>query len=326
MRNVFVTGGAGFIGSNFIRHLAAYDPNLHIVNYDALTYAGLGCNLSDLPFRCDYTFYHGDICDGKQVRKLLDAHHIDTLINFAAESHVDRSILSSEPFIQTNVVGVRVLLDCALKTGVERFVQVGTDEVYGSLDMDSPGSVETNLLKPRSPYAASKAAADLLALSYYHTHGLHVCVTRSSNNYGKYQYPEKVIPLFITNLIDGKKVPLYGDGLNVRDWLYVDDNCKAIRIVAEKGKAGEIYNIAGECELSNIDLTKRIIRAMELEYTPEYIDYVEDRKGHDRRYSMNCDKIFNEFGWCSMVSFADGLDYTVEWYKEHESWWRPLKK
>jgi len=326
MKNVFVTGGAGFIGSNFIRHLFKKNPKLHVVNYDDLTYAGNLKNLEFLPKYSDYVFAKGNICCGRWVSALLRSHKIDTIINFAAESHVDRSIDSSGLFMQTNVMGTRALLDSALECGVKRFIQIGTDEAYGSLNEDSPSSVETDLLKPRSPYAASKAAADLLALSYFHTHGLPVIVTRSSNNYGAYQYPEKVIPLFITNILQGKKVPVYGKGLNIRDWLHVEDNCEAIRLVAEKGTPGEIYNIAGNNEIPNIKLTRLIIQAMGIEAWAGHLVYVEDRKGHDWRYSMNCEKIFNELGWEPRILFDEGLVNTINWYKENESWWKPLVK
>lgn len=324
MKNVFVTGGAGFIGSNFIRHLVKHNPNLHIVNYDDLTYAGNKHNLDDLPKSANYVFVRGNICTGRWVSALLRQHEIDTIINFAAESHVDRSIDNSGLFVQTNVMGTRSLLDCALECRVGRFIQIGTDEVYGSLGEDSPSSVETDLLKPRSPYAASKAAADLLTLSYYHTHGLHVCVTRSSNNYGQYQFPEKVIPLFITNILQGKKVPVYGKGLNIRDWLHVEDNCEAIRLVAEKGMPGEIYNIAGNHEICNIVLTRMIIEMMGIEAWAGQVEYVEDRKGHDWRYSMNCKKIQKELGWFPRIDFDEGLAMTILWYKENEKWWKKL--
>ncbi len=322
MKNVFVTGGAGFIGSNFIRHLVKHNPDLHIVNYDDLTYAGNEHNLDDLPKSAGYVSARGNICRAQWVSALLRRHGIDTLINFAAETHVDRSIAHSGNFVQTNVVGTRTLLDCALECGVGRFIQIGTDEVYGSLKDNSPSSVETDLLKPRSPYAASKASADLLALSYFHTHGLMVCVTRSSNNYGAYQFPEKIIPLFITNILQGKKVPVYGTGLNIRDWLHVEDNCEAIRLVAEKGTPGEIYNIAGNRELCNIDLTWMIIAFMGIRDWKSHVDYVEDRKGHDWRYSMNCEKIRNELGWGSNIRFEEGLATTINWYKNNEDWWR----
>jgi dTDP-glucose 4,6-dehydratase len=321
MKNVFVTGGAGFIGSNFIRHLFKTDPTVKVINYDDLTYAGNKHNLDDLDSSLNYIFARGNICCGRWVTSLLNNHNIDTIINFAAESHVDRSIENSGLFVHTNVMGTRVLLDCALECGVNKFVQIGTDEVYGSLGNDAISSVETDILIPRSPYAASKAAADLLALSYYHTHGLQVCVTRSSNNYGPYQFPEKVIPLFITNILQGKKVPVYGKGLNIRDWLHVDDNCEAIRLVAEEGRAGQIYNIAGNCEIRNIDLTRMIIQSMGITDWGNHVEHVNDRKGHDWRYSMDCDKIRNEFGWEPKVPFDEGLPMTILWYKENELWW-----
>ena len=324
MKNIFVTGGAGFIGSNFIRHLIAHNPDLHIVNYDCLTYAGNLTNLNGLPTDAHYTFVGRNICRMASVMATLRGHHIDTIINFAAESHVDRSIDAGEQFIRTNVVGTSMLLECALRHSIKMFVQIGTDEVYGSLEEGSPSSVETDLLMPRSPYAASKASADLLALSYFHTHGLPVCVTRSSNNYGAYQYPEKIIPLFITNILRGKKVPVYGEGRNIRDWLHVEDNCRAIECVMMNGRPGEVYNIAGGNEIRNIELTERVLTLLGKQDWQLFVDYVKDRKGHDWRYSMNCDKIRNELGWQPQVLFEDGLRDTVKWYERNETWWKRL--
>ena len=324
MKNILVTGGAGFIGSNFIHYLVKNRPDLHIVNYDALTYAGNLLNLDMLPESADYVFAYGDICDKERVVSVIHTENIDTIINFAAESHVDRSIKDSKHFVQTNVMGVQTLLECAVDHNVELFVQIGTDEVYGSLDEDSPGSIETDPLKPRSPYAASKASADLMALSYYHTHGLPVCVTRSSNNYGAYQYPEKIIPLFITRLLTRGKVPVYGEGLNIRDWLYVEDNCRALWSVMENGVPGEIYNIAGNHELRNIDLTKMMMWRMGVGDWESQVEFVEDRKGHDWRYSMDCGKIKRELGWIPRIPFDVGLAMTIEWYKTYEEWWGAL--
>lgn len=324
MKNIMVTGGAGFIGSNFIRHLLQTDPKVNVVNVDLLTYAGHIENLIDIPNYKRYLFYQYDICDGDRISSLMRRYQIDTVINFAAESHVDRSIESSQQFVRTNVVGTQVLLDCALNHGIGRFVQIGTDEVYGSLEKDSPSSIETDPLAPRSPYSASKASADLLALSYFHTHGLPICVTRSSNNYGTYQHPEKVIPLFITNVLGGKKVPMYGDGTNIRDWLHVRDNCEAIRLVAEKGTSGEIYNIASGNEIRNIDLTKMLLWGMGISEWGKHVEYVPDRKGHDWRYSMVCDKIREELGWVPKMAFDEGLKGTIEWYRVNVDWWKGL--
>ena len=324
MRRILVTGGAGFIGSNFIQHLVAHNPDLYIVNYDCLTYAGNLTNLNGLPTDAHYTFVGRNICRMASVMATLRGHQIDTIINFAAESHVDRSIDAGEQFIRTNVVGTSMLLECALRHSIKMFVQIGTDEVYGSLEEGSPSSVETDLLMPRSPYAASKASADLLALSYFHTHGLPVCVTRSSNNYGAYQYPEKIIPLFITNILRGKKVPVYGEGRNIRDWLHVEDNCRAIECVMMNGRPGEVYNIAGGNEIRNIELTERVLTLLGKQDWQLFVDYVKDRKGHDWRYSMNCDKIRNELGWQPQVLFEDGLRDTVKWYERNETWWKRL--
>lgn len=325
MKNILVTGGAGFIGSNFIRYLIHTNPELYIINLDALTYAGNLDNLADLSPTDHYKFVMGDISNQTTVMGTVRVNHIDTIINFAAESHVDRSVdYRSRVFVKTNVVGVGVLLNIALKVGIEKFIQIGTDEVYGSLEEESPSSVETDVLNPRSPYAATKASADLLALSYYHTHGLPMCITRSSNNYGAYQYPEKIIPLFITNILRGKKVPLYGDGRNIRDWLHVEDNCEGIAQVLWHGRPGEIYNIAGGNEVRNIDLTYRILEIMGMDCYDAHINRVTDRKGHDWRYSMNCTKIKRELDWEPRRGFDEGLVKTVRWYKDNEAWWKKL--
>jgi dTDP-glucose 4,6-dehydratase len=318
---VMVTGGAGFIGSNFVRRIV--DGSLsginHITVLDKLTYAGTLTNLEMLP-KESFEFVQGDIVDSDLVNSLASRH--DAIVNFAAESHVDRSITRARDFVVTNVLGTQNLLDSALRNEVQIFVQISTDEVYGTID---EGSWHEDFpLLPNSPYSASKAAADLLARSYHRTFGLDTRITRCSNNYGPHQFPEKVIPLFVTNLIDNKKVPLYGKGLNIRDWLHVDDHCRGIHAVLMKGKSGQIYNIGGGQELTNRDLTSIILEKMGRDYSS--IEYVQDRLGHDLRYSVNIEKISSELGYRPMVPFEDGISETIEWYKAHEKWWRPLKK
>jgi dTDP-glucose 4,6-dehydratase len=320
---IFVTGGAGFIGSQFVRNaLSGGYPELgevQVTVFDALTYAGNLANLDPVKDAAGYEFVKGDITDLDQVNAALPGH--DAVVHFAAESHVDRSISGATPFVVTNVLGTQVLLEAALRHGVAPFVHVSTDEVYGSI---AEGSwPETDPLQPNSPYAASKASSDLIALAYHRTHGLDVRVTRCSNNYGPYQYPEKVIPLFVTNLIDGRKVPLYGDGQNVRDWLHVDDHCRGIQLVAESGRAGEVYNIGGGTELTNRELTDRLLAAFGK--GEESIDHVEDRLGHDRRYSVDWTKIHDELGYSPKHDFDSGLADTIAWFRGHEDWWRPLK-
>jgi dTDP-glucose 4,6-dehydratase len=316
---IVVTGGAGFIGSHYVRSLldGVYPAfaSADVVVLDLLTYAGTLTNLTGY----DVAFVHGDIRDADAVATAMAG--ADVVVHFAAESHVDRSIAGAADFVSTNVVGTQVLLQGALEAGVDRFVHVSTDEVYGSIDEGS--WPETHPLLPNSPYSASKAASDLLARSYHRTHGLPVCITRCSNNYGPHQFPEKVIPLFVTNLLDGRNVPLYGDGLNVRDWLHVDDHCRGIQLVAEKGRDGEIYNIGGGTELTNRDLTYRLLDAVGA--GPERIDRVADRLGHDRRYSVDWSKIADELGYLPRVGFDDGLAATVAWYSERRDWWQPLK-
>jgi dTDP-glucose 4,6-dehydratase len=317
---ILVTGGAGFIGSNFVRRIV--DGTLSgftsITVLDKLTYAGTLTNLEGLP-QDSFEFIQGDILNQDLTSKL--AMKNDVIVNFAAESHVDRSISGSREFVQTNVLGTQTLLDAARLGSVATFVQVSTDEVYGSI---AEGSwPETDPLMPNSPYAASKASADLVSRSYFRTYGLDVRTTRCSNNYGPNQYPEKIIPLFVTNLIDGLKVPIYGDGLNVRDWLHVDDHCRGIHAVLTRGKAGEIYNIGGGTELSNAELTHKILKFMEEDGSR--IEYVEDRLGHDLRYSVDITKISRELGYKPLVDLEFGLRETVEWYRENEHWWRPLK-
>jgi dTDP-glucose 4,6-dehydratase len=320
---LLVTGGAGFIGSHFVRTLLAdgypaYD-GASVTVYDKLTYAGNLANLASVSDSPRYTFVHGDILDTALLDEVLPGH--DAVLNFAAESHVDRSITGAADFVTTNVVGVQTLLDACLRAGIPRVLQVSTDEVYGSI---AEGSfLETDRLEPNSPYSAAKAGGDLIARSYVITHHLDVVITRCTNNYGPYQFPEKVIPLFVTNLIDGLPVPLYGDGLNIRDWLHVDDHCRGIAMVLERGRTGEAYNIGGGIELTNRDLTQRLLDACGRDES--FITPVEDRKGHDRRYSLSDDKLRAELGYAPQVNFDDGLAATVQWYRDNESWWRPLK-
>lgn len=319
MAKILVTGGCGFIGSNFIRYALEANPSLEVVNLDKLTYAGNKKNLADIEGSGNYRFVRGDICDEAPVGDLFNEEGFDAVLNFAAESHVDRSISGPAPFIRTDVLGTFTLLEAARKTGVGRFIQISTDEVYGSIEEGSFS--EESPLQPSSPYAASKASADLLSLSYFKTYGVPVLITRSSNNFGPYQYPEKLIPLFITNAIQGKKLPLYGDGLNVRDWLYVEDNCRAIYLVLEKGKPGEIYNVAGRAEKKNIEIAKAILSILG---KPEpLIEYVKDRPGHDRRYSIDSKKI-ESLGFRPTEGFESALEKTVRWYMENRWWWEPL--
>ena len=317
-----VTGGAGFIGSNFVRRTLndAY-PSLEgaeVVVIDALTYSGNRANLEAVADSARLTFIHGDIRDADVVARALDG--ADAIVHFAAESHVDRSVSDASIFVETNVLGTQKLLDGALAAGVTKFVHVSTDEVYGSIDEGS--WTETEPLLPNSPYSASKAGSDLLARSYFVTHGLDVSITRCSNNYGPFHFPEKVIPLFITNLLNDEHVPLYGDGGNVRDWLHVDDHCRAISLVLADGKPGEIYNIGGGTELSNAELTMLLLDATGRDLS--FVDFVDDRKGHDRRYSVDASKIERELGFTPEVQFSQGLKETVEWYRENRAWWEPL--
>ncbi|WP_409183249.1 dTDP-glucose 4,6-dehydratase [Amycolatopsis sp. VS8301801F10] len=320
---VLVTGGAGFIGSHYVRQvLSGAYPTLadaEVVVLDKLTYAGNEANLAPVADSPRLRFVRGDICDAAQVAELMTG--VDLVVHFAAESHVDRSILGSADFVLTNVLGTQTLLQAALEARVGKFVHVSTDEVYGSIQ-DGSWS-EDHVLEPNSPYSASKASSDLIARSYFRTHGLPVCVTRCSNNYGPYQFPEKVIPLFATNLLDGRKVPLYGDGLNIRDWLHVDDHCHGIQLVADGGRPGEIYNIGGGTELTNRELTERLLAAVGAGW--EMVEPVADRKGHDRRYSVDITKISGELGYAPRVSFEDGLAETVRWYADNRAWWEPLK-
>jgi dTDP-glucose 4,6-dehydratase len=317
---MLVTGGAGFIGSNFIRHMLTEHPDTRIVNLDALTYAGNLENLRDVAGNPNYTFVRGDICDPETVAAVFRNHPIDTVVHFAAESHVDRSISDGSTFVRTNVLGTFTLLDCARKHGVRRFIHISTDEVYGSTPSGS--FRETDTLNPSSPYSSSKAASDLLARSFFITHGLPVIVTRCTNNYGPYQFPEKLIPFFTTNLLQGKKVPVYGTGRNVRDWLYVIDHCRAIDFILQHGEPGEIYNIGGGAERTNLEITRKILEL--LGEDESMIEYVPDRKGHDFRYSLDFGKL-RKLGWKPAYRFDDALEATVKWYVENEWWWRPLK-
>ena len=319
---VLVTGGAGFIGSNFVRKVlsGAYEAftGAEVVVLDKLTYAGNEANLAPVADHRHLRFVKGDVCDAEVVGDLMRG--IDVVVHFAAESHVDRSITGAADFVLTNVLGTQVLLQAAMEEGVGKFVHVSTDEVYGSVETGS--WPEEQALWPNSPYSAAKAGSDLLARAYHRTHGVPVCVTRCSNNYGPYQFPEKIIPLFVTNLMDGRKVPLYGDGLNVRDWLHVDDHCRALALVAERGRPGEIYNIGGGIELTNLELTGRLLDMMGADWS--MVEMVPDRKAHDRRYSLDWSKIAGELGYRPLVGFDEGLGSTVRWYRNNRAWWEPL--
>jgi len=320
---VLVTGGAGFIGSNFIRFVLKNYPGWEIVNLDKLTYAGNLENLRDVENDPRYQFVRGDIADRALAFELFRKERFDVVVNFAAESHVDRSILDSSPFIETNIKGVQVLLEAAREFSVEKFVQISTDEVYGSLQPGDPPFTEESPLQPNSPYSASKAAADLLCRAYFVTYGVPVVITRSCNNYGPYQFPEKLIPLMITNALEDKPLPVYGDGENVREWLFVEDNCRAIALVVEKGRPGEAYNIGSGEERKNIEVVKEILRI--LGKPDSLITFVKDRPGHDRRYALDSGKMFKESGWRPKVSFEEGLEETVRWYLENRDWWEGIK-
>jgi dTDP-glucose 4,6-dehydratase len=319
MKNILVTGGAGFIGSNFARYMLEAHPGWTVTNFDKLTYAGNLENLRDIAGSPAYRFVKGDICDPDGVQAVLRECGIDTIVHFAAESHVDRSILGAEVFVRTNVLGTQVLLDAAKALGMERFLHVSTDEVYGSLGPIGKFS-EATPISPNSPYAASKAGSDLIALAYHHTFGTPVVVTRCSNNYGPYQFPEKLIPLMIINALNNKPLPVYGDGLNVRDWLHVNDHCAAIDLVLRNGKAGQVYNIGGDNEWKNIDIVKLILK--HLGKTEDLIKYVKDRPGHDRRYAMDATKIATELGWTPSYTFEQGIAATIDWYIQNEQWWK----
>jgi len=321
-KTLLVTGGAGFIGSNFIHYMVRKYNEYKIINLDKLTYAGNLENLKDIEDVENHRFIKGDICDRDLVEDIFSGNKIDAVVNFAAESHVDRSITDPGVFIQTDVYGVFVLLEAATKYESKVFLQISTDEVYGSIEKGS--FTEDDTLAPNSPYSASKTGAEMIVRSFFKTYQTPILVTRTSNNFGPYQYPEKIIPLFVTNLIDGKKVPLYGDGMNVRDWIYVSDNCIALDMVLHKGKIGEVYNIGAGNEKPNVWITKKILEILEKPET--MIEPVADRLGHDRRYSVDCSKIEKELGWKPEVDFEEALHRTVHWYVNNEKWWRPLKK
>lgn len=320
-KTLLITGGAGFIGSNFIHYIARKYPEYRIINLDKLTYAGNLENLRDIEDNPNYKFIKGDIADRKLVGEIFNYNNIDAIINFAAESHVDRSIEDPGVFIRTDIYGTYVLLEAARKYNSKIFLQISTDEVYGSIEDGS--FAEDDALKPSSPYSASKAGAEMIVRSFFKTFGTPIIITRTTNNFGPYQYPEKIIPLFVTNLIDNIKVPLYGDGMNVRDWIYVDDNCGALDLVLHKGRVGEIYNIGAGNEKPNIWITKEILKLLD---KPEsMIEPVEDRLGHDRRYSVDCTKLKKDLGWETQYDFEEALKKTVNWYAANEKWWRPLK-
>ncbi|HEY3361711.1 MAG TPA: dTDP-glucose 4,6-dehydratase [Methanosarcina sp.] len=316
---LLVTGGCGFIGSNFIHYMLKKYPNYKIVNLDKLTYAGNPANLKDVENNSNYSFVQGDICDSRVVNEVMKK--IDYVVHFAAESHVDRSIEDGSVFVRTNVLGTNTLLQSALAHNIKKFIHVSTDEVYGSIKEGS--FTEQDNLNPSSPYSSSKAGSDLLARSYYTTYGLPVCITRCTNNFGPYQYPEKLIPFFISRLMEGKKVPVYGTGLNIRDWIYVEDHCSAVDFVLHNGTNGDIYNIDGGNELTNLEITHCILKMLGKDESS--IEYVEDRKGHDFRYSLDGSKL-EKMGWKPKYDFDTALEQTVKWYVENRWWWEPLKR
>lgn len=322
MMKLLVTGGAGFIGSNFIRYMASRHPQYKIVNYDKLTYAGNLENLVSIEKNSNYMFVKGDIIDAEHVDRTIVAHGLDGIVNFAAESHVDRSISDPDVFVRTNVLGTHVLLEAARKHGIAKYVQISTDEVYGSLG-ETGYFTEKTPLAPNSPYSASKAAGDLLVRAYHETYGMHVNITRCSNNYGPFHFPEKLIPLMVTNALEGKPLPVYGDGLNVRDWLHVMDHASAIDLVLHDGKPGEVYNIGGHNERRNIDIVQSILGL--LGKSSDLIRYVEDRKGHDRRYAIDPTKLAKELGWRPQYTFESGIEETVQWYLHNQEWWKRIK-
>ena len=321
MKRILVTGGAGFIGSNFINYILSSRKDIFIVNLDKLTYAGNLQNLKDVEQNPNYTFVKGDIVNDELVSYIFQKYEITHVINFAAESHVDRSILGSEVFFRTNVLGTNVLLENAKRFGVEKFIQISTDEVYGSLGPEGQFE-ETTPLQPNSPYAASKAAADMMALAFHHTYHVPVVITRCSNNYGPYQFPEKLIPLMIINSLNNKKLPVYGDGMNVRDWIYVIDHNKAVELVLDKGLDGEVYNVGANTEKPNIEIVKLLLK--HTGKTEELIEYVKDRPGHDRRYAINSTKIKNELGWVAHHSFESAIQDTIKWYIDNQKWWKEI--
>jgi dTDP-glucose 4,6-dehydratase len=319
---ILVTGGAGFIGSSFVRYLIRERKDTHVVNYDLLTYAGDLRNLDEVANDSRYAFVKGDIADSAHVDQLFEKHAFDAVVNFAAETHVDRSILDSAPFVRTNIEGTRCLLEASRRHKVSKFVQISTDEVYGSLGPTGAFREDTSL-DPSSPYSASKASADFLALAYHKTHGIPALVTRCTNNYGPYQFPEKLIPVLITNAMEDRALPIYGDGLNVREWIFADEHSRGVLLALERGRAGEVYNIGSGHEKTNLEVVSEILRLLG---KPEsLIRFVKDRPGHDRRYAIDCSKIRKEWEWSSQIDFASGLAATIEWYRTHQDWVRYSK-
>lgn len=322
--NIIITGGAGFIGSNFVFHMLQFHPEDRIICLDKLTYAGNLSTLAPVMDKPNFRFVKADICDRQAVYQLFEEEKPDMVVNFAAESHVDRSIENPSIFLETNIMGTAVLMDACRKYGIQRYHQVSTDEVYGDLPLDRPDLffTETTPIHTSSPYSSSKASADLLVLAYHRTYGLPVTISRCSNNYGPYHFPEKLIPLMIINALHDQPLPVYGDGLNVRDWLYVEDHCRAIDLIIHKGTVGEVYNVGGHNEMKNIDIVKLICKAL---HKPErLIHHATDRKGHDRRYAIDPTKIHTELGWLPETKFADGIQKTIQWYLQHEDWWQPI--
>lgn len=322
--NIIITGGAGFIGSNFVFHMLQFHPEDRIICLDKLTYAGNLSTLAPVMDKPNFRFVKADICDRQAVYRLFEEEKPDMVVNFAAESHVDRSIENPSIFLETNIMGTAVLMDACRKYGIQRYHQVSTDEVYGDLPLDRPDLffTETTPIHTSSPYSSSKASADLLVLAYHRTYGLPVTISRCSNNYGPYHFPEKLIPLMIINALHDQPLPVYGDGLNVRDWLYVEDHCRAIDLIIHQGTVGEVYNVGGHNEMKNIDIVKLICKAL---HKPErLIHHVTDRKGHDRRYAIDPTKIHTELGWLPETRFADGIQKTIQWYLQHEDWWQPI--
>lgn len=321
--NIIVTGGAGFIGSNFVRHMLHTYPTYKIINLDLLTYAGNKDSLADVTNNPNHVFVEGNITDRQLLDRIIQEHDVDGIINFAAESHVDRSILNPEVFVETNIQGTLALLDAARKHNLKKYVQVSTDEVYGSLGAEGYFTEDTPLA-PNSPYSASKAGADMLVRSYFETYGMDVNITRCSNNYGPFHFPEKLIPLMITNAMDQKELPIYGDGENIRDWLHVTDHCAAIDLVFHNGKSGEVYNVGGHNERTNNQIVDLIVERLNV--SSDLVKYVEDRLGHDRRYAIDPTKLETELGWKPKYTFDTGIIETIDWYLANEAWWRPLKE